>query len=182
MRACHGWRRPGSALCIPTPCLPPGTFAFLPWQLSGAVGTARNEYSCSHTWNVVVGEAVGWCAELNSCLLYFKFWLRLMTRNSLGFWMWSLGLDTEAGVIKKPRAQSPEIPISVCRPVSLAETLWPPVAPPGWRKLSLLPWVEHSGVAALHLQFGPFGGFHIWWRCFQHSFCSCSSKLIPPLF
>lgn len=139
MRACHGWRRPGSALCIPTPCLPPGTFAFLSWQLSGAVGTAksaRNGYSCSHTWNVVVGEAVSWCAEHNSCLLHFKFWLRLMTRNSLGFWMWPLGLDTEAGVIKKPRAQSPEILISVCRPVSLAETLWPPVAPPGWKKLS----------------------------------------------
>lgn len=35
---------------------------------------------------------------------------------------WDFGcgnsLDTEAGVMKKLRAQSPEIPISVCRPVS----------------------------------------------------------------
>lgn len=118
-------------------------------------------------------------AELNSSLLHFKFWLRLSTRNSLGFWMWPLGLDTEAGVLKKLRAQSPEIPISVCRPVSLAERLWLSAAAPGWKKVILLLRVERSGMAVLHHQCGPFGGFHMWWRHFQHSFCSCSSKLIP---
>lgn len=111
-------------------------------------------HGCSHTWNVVVGEAgsssVGWCAELNSSLLHFKYWLRLSTRNSLGFWMWPLGLDTEAGVLKKLRVQSSEIPISVYRPVNLAERLWLPAAPPGWKKVILLLWVERSGMAVLH--------------------------------
>lgn len=123
MRACHGWRKRGSALCIPTPCSPPGTCAFLSWQLSGAVGTAessRNVYG----WCTAVAMLemlwlekqvlLQWADVLNSSLLHFKFWLRLMARNSLGFWMWPLGLDTEAGVLKKPWSLSPEIPVSVC--------------------------------------------------------------------
>jgi len=36
-----------------------------------------------------------------------------------GLWRRPFGPDPEAGVLKKPRAQSPEISVSVCRPECL---------------------------------------------------------------
>lgn len=121
-------------------------------RVVGTAESARNRYSwCTatyHAWNVVVWEtdssSMGRYAQLNSSLLFrFKFWPRLMARSTPeGLRTWPFGLDPEAGVLKKLRARSPEIVISVCRPEGLAEALRFPAAPPGWKTWNCCPELD----------------------------------------
>lgn len=163
---------------------------------SRAVGTAesaRNRYSCCtaiyHTWNVVVREAdsssMGRCAQHNSSLLlHFKFWPRLMARSAPeGLWMWPFGPDPEAGALKKLRAKSPEISISVCKPEGLAEALRCPASPPGWKSLNCCPELDMLVGQLCPIGLGLLGTC----TCdgdtsFQHSLCSCFRKRIPGFF
>lgn len=191
MRACHGWRKHGSTLCIPTPCSPPGTCAFLSWQLSGAVGTAesaRNRYS----WcTAIVKLEMLWLKK--QVLLQWADILSLtplfcsISRSGWG-WRpethWDFGCGHLAWIQRQECWKSQEL--NLLRFLSQCEDLW------AWQKHSdfqLLLQAEEKwtccpelNVLVWHHQFGAFGGFHMWWRHFQHSFCSSSSKWIAGFF
>lgn len=158
----------------------------------GMAESAENRYSwclaIDRTWNVVFWEtdssSVGQCAQFNSSLLCFKFWQRLMARSTPeGLWMRPFGPDPEVGVLKKPKARSPEISISVYRPEGLAEARRFPAAPPGWKTWNCCPELDMLLWQFCATSLGLLGAR----TCdgdtsFQHGLCSCSSKLIPGFF
>lgn len=193
MRACHGWRKRGSALCIPTPCSPPGTCAFLSWQLSGAVGTAESSRNVYGGCTAVATLEMLWLE--NQVLLQWADVLSLtplfssISSSGWGWWPethWDFECGHLAWIQRQECWKSRDLYLlrflSQCATCELGRNTLTSAAPSGWKKVNLLPWVEHAGVAVLHHQFGAFGEFHMWWRHFQHSFCSCSNKWIPGFF
>lgn len=192
MRVCHGWRKPGSALCTPTPCSPPGTFAFLSWQLSGAVGTAestRNGYS----WCTAVVTLEMLRLE-KQVLLQWADVLSLTPLFSVSSsgggrqpeTNWDFGCGHLSWIQRQECWKSWEL--SLLRFLSQCADLW------AWQKhfdFQLLlqtgkKWTCCSELNVLVWQncttsSGLLEG-SMWWRHFQHSFCSCSSKWIPGFF